>query len=235
MREVDEAVRQDQAGAFAKKYGLPIGIAVVLVLVALGGFLFWQDRNDKALEASSEQLVAALDEYQAGNLDIADEELALIAAGDNPGAAGAAKMLRAAIALEQNRLADASALYGEVAGDAQLPQEMRDAATLRDVLAQFDTLEPGQVIERLGPLANEGSTYFASAAELVAHAHLAQGNEAAAGPLLVSIAKNEDAPGSLRERASQLAGLLGFDALEDEADTLEEADAPDTGSASGTQ
>lgn len=222
MREVDEAVRQDEASNFAKKYGIPIGAALLLALAAFGGFMWWQDSREQALEESSEQLIAALDEYQAGNLDIADGEFAIVASGDNAGAAGVAKMLRAAIALEQGRLDEASALYGEVAGDADLPQELRDAATLRDVIARYEVMEPQAVIDQLGPLANEGSTYYASAAELVAHAHLAQNNADAAGPILVAIAKNEDAPGSLRERASQLAGLLGFDALEDETDTPED-------------
>ena len=43
-----------------------------------------------------------------------------------------------------------------------------------------------------------------------------------AGALLVDIAGNEDVPPSIRSRARQLSGLLGFDAIESVDDTLAE-------------
>ena len=220
MREVDEAVRQDEASQFAKKYGLPIGIAIALGLAAFGGFLYWQSESEKALEEGSEQYIAALDELEAGNSDIADEELALIAQGDSVGAAVIATLTRAGIALEAGRNADAAALYAEVADNTEAPQELRDLARLREVTAGYETMEPQAVIDRIGPLANEGSTYFGNAAELVAHAYLAQDKPKEAGALLVKIAKDEDSPQTLRARARQLAGLLGFDAIEDVEETM---------------
>lgn len=222
MREVDEAVRQDEASQFAKKYGLPIGIAVAVGLAAFGGFLFWQNQSEQTKEEASEQYIAALDEMEAGNNDIADEELAVIAAGNAKAAADIALMTRAGIALEAGRTDDAVSLYAQAANNTALPQEMRDLAKLREITAAYDTLTPQEVIDRVGPLANEGSTYYANAAELMAHAYLAQDKPKEAGPLLVAIAKNEDAPETLRARARQLSGLLGFDAIEDVEETMAE-------------
>ena len=71
------------------------------------------------------------------------------------------------------------------------------------------------MIDRLGPLAQADSPYFGSAGELVAHAYLAQGKNDQAGPLLVAIAQSDDVPQPIRGRTRQLAGLLGFDAIED--------------------
>lgn len=225
MREVDEAVRKDEASRFAKFYGLPIGIALVLGLAAFGGFLFWQNQSEETLNQGSEQYIAALDELEAGNDTIADEELALIAAGKSEAAAAIAIMTRAGIALEADNLEEASTLFAQVADNADVPQEMRDLARLREVTAAYDTLDPQEVIDRIGPLANEGSTYYGNAAELVAHAYLAQEKPEEAGPLLVAISQNEDVPESLRARTRQLAGLLGFDAIEDVEETLAGLDA----------
>lgn len=214
MREVDEAVRQDEALGFAKKYGWPLGIAVALGLAAFGGFLAWQDRSEGALEEQSEALITAMDELDAGNIDLADEELAALSDGTD-GAAAAAAMLRAGIAIQQDRTADAVALFDKVANNAELPSELRDIAAIRSVSAQYDDLDPQAVIDRLGPLAQADSPYFGSAGELVAHAYLAQNKPEQAGPLLVAISKDEDVPDPIRGRTRQLAGMLGFDAIED--------------------
>ena len=222
MREVDEAVRQDEVSTFARKYGWALGIGLVLALAAFGGFLLWQSRSESQLEAASEQLTAALDELEAGNLDIADDELTAVAAGDSQAAAAIATLLRGGIAMEQGRGAEAVKLFAAIANDDDLPSELRDLGAIRLMGAQFDDVAPQVVIDRLGPIAVPGNAYYGSAGELVAFAYLAQEKPAEAGPLLVAIAKDDTVPQSIRARTRQLAGLLGFDAIEDVEETIAE-------------
>ena len=214
MREVDEAVRQDEVSSFAKKYGMPLGIALVLALAAFGGYLFWQGQSEGSLEEQSEQLVQAIDELEAGNTSIADGELAQLAEGSG-GAAAAARMLRGGIALEAGNREDAAARFDEVASNADLPAALRDIATIRAVAARYDSMQPDEVIARLGPIAVPDNPYYGSAGEMVAHAYLAKGQEEQAGPLLAAISRDEDVPNTIRARSRQLAGLLGFDAIDD--------------------
>ncbi len=214
MREVDEAVRQDEVAGFAKKWGWPLGIAFGLGLAGFGGFLFWQGQTEDELESQSEALVQAIDELEAGNIDIADGELALLAEGEG-GVATMAAMLRAGIAIEAERPADAVAIYEEVIAKPDVPAELRDVATIRSVTVQFDDLDPQEVIDRVGPLAVPDNDFYGSAGELVAHAYLAQGKEAEAGALLADLVQNEDVPQSIRGRARQLAGTLGVDTIDD--------------------
>ncbi|KLE35047.1 tetratricopeptide repeat protein [Aurantiacibacter luteus] len=214
MREVDEAVRQDEVTSFAKKYGVPLGIGFVALMAAYGGWLWYNASQHAGDEERSTQLVQALDELEAGNVNLADTKLAAIAAGED-GAAAAAAMLQAGIAIQQDRPAEAAALFDRVANNADLPSQMRDIAAIRSVSTQYDDMEPAQVIARIGPLAQPGNPYYGSAGELVAHAYLAQNQRDQAGPLLVAISKDEDVPQSIRARTRQLAGLLGFDAIED--------------------
>ncbi len=221
MREVDEAVRQDEVGNFARKYGWPLGIVFVLGMAAFGGFLFWQGSQESELERQSEALVQAIDELEAGNTDIADGELAVLSEGEG-GAAAMATMLRAAIAVENDDPEAAAALYDELSANADLPAALRDIATIRSVTARFDDMDPQEVIDRVGPLAVPDNPYYGSAGELVAHAYMEQDKIDEAGALLLDLAANEDIPASIRSRARQLAGLLGFDAIENVDATLAE-------------
>ncbi len=222
MREVDEAVRTDQVSTAVRRYGLATGIVLLVALALFGSWLYWQRSQESALEAQSELLVTAIDELEAGNLDVADAELATIDSEISPGAMASANMLRAAIALEQGRKDDAIVFYDRVANNEGAPPPLRDASLIRSVAVQFDDLDPQEVIDRLGPLATADSAWFGSAGELVAHAYLAQDRTEQAGPLLVQIALDETVPDSLRARTRQLAGLLGYDAIEDVDQTLAE-------------
>ena len=228
MREVDDAVRQDQYSDFARRYGKPLVAAVVLGLAAFAGYLYWNSRQEAAMEQRSETLVGALDQLQAGNLDGAVEALAPLE-GEGGGAAIQAALVEAGVAMEQGRAEDAAALYGEIAANADAPQLLRDMATVRQVAATFDTIEPAEAVERLQPLAVPGKPFFASAGELLAMAYLEQGKDREAGTLLAAIAKDETQPDGLRSRARQMAGALGVDAIEDVDAVLEDMRAPQGG------
>lgn len=226
LREIDEAVREDQLKEFAEKFGRPLLALVVAGLAAFGGYLFWDSRQEAGMEAKSEQLIAALDQAEAGNFDTADSTAAALA-GDSDGAAKASAILmRAGIAMDQGRTTEAVELYASVANDEDAPPVFRDLATIREMAASFDTREPAQVIERLSPLAVPGNPWFGSAGELVAMAHLEQGNRDQAGTLFGEIARNEEVPETLRSRARQMAGLLGVDAIDDVETFMEDQAAP---------
>nr|WP_232366672.1 tetratricopeptide repeat protein [Alteripontixanthobacter muriae] len=222
LREVDDAVRQDQYSQFAQRFGIPLIILLVLALAAFAGWLYWQNRQEAAMEQRSEALIGALDQVEAGNLDTGAELLDPLASGDAAGPQSAARMLQAGIALEQGRAGDAAQLFAAVGADAEAPAALRNLATIREVATRFDSLPPQQVIERLESLAVPGNPFFGSAAELVAMAHLEAGNTQRAGNLFAEIAKAEDVPDSLRSRARQIAGQLGVDAIVDVEALLEQ-------------
>ena len=214
MREVDDALREDELKTFVDRYGKPLLAAIVIGLAALGGWLWWSGAQEQEAGERGEAYTQALDDLDAGNLAGADEKLAAMADGSG-GSATSAKLLRAGIALEQGKTAEAVALYEEVAANDDAPQPYRDLATVRAVAADFDTRDPADVIARLKPLAVEGNPWFGVAGELVGMAYLKQDKPKLAGPLFAQIARDEDMPQTLRGRARQLAGLLGVDALDD--------------------
>ena len=217
LREVDDALRQDEMLGLFKRYGVPIGAVVVALLLGLAGYLYWDHSSKEAAGAVSEQFTLALDKVEGRNLPAADEELTGVVAKGGAGSAAAAKLLRGGIAFEQNKPADAAKLFAEVAADGDAPQPFRDLASIREMSVKFDTIPPQQVIDRLKPLAAPGNPWFGNAGELVAIAYMKQGRNDLAGPLLAAIARDETVPDSLRRRTRQLAGLLGVDAIDDVA------------------
>lgn len=222
MREVDEAVRQDQMSEFANKYGKPLIAAIILGLAAFGGYLYWDGLQQAKMEENSEVLTSALDQLEAGNLETATTTLAPLIGESGSGAKAAAQLLQGGIAQEQGKAAEAARVFASVAADLDAPKVLRDLATIREIAATYDTRDPAEVIERLKPMAVPGNAWFGSAGEMVAMAYLEQGKRAEAGTLLAEIAKNDDVPESLRSRTRQLAGLLGVDAIEDVDEILEE-------------
>jgi len=213
LREVDENLRRDQARDFAKKYGGWLIAAVVLFLAAVGGWLYWQQYQQKQAEAQSEELTKIYTQIGAGQTKQAQQGLQGLESSGNSVVRTLALLTEAAVALDANDKATAIAKYNAVANDSRAPQPYRDVALIRSVGMQFDQMTPEDVISRLQPLTKPGEPWFGTAGELTAMAYIKQGNKAAAGKLFAAIAADNNAPPTLRSRSAQIAGTLGVDAV----------------------
>lgn len=213
LREVDENLRRDQARDFAKKYGGWLIAAVVLFLAAVGGWLYWQQYQQKQAEAQSEELTKIYTQIGAGQTKQAQQGLQGLESSGNSVVRTLALLTEAAIALDANDKATAIAKYNAVANDSHAPQPYRDVALIRSVGMQFDQMKPEDVISKLQPLTKPGEPWFGTAGELTAMAYIKQGNKAAAGKLFAAIAADNNAPPTLRSRSAQIAGTLGVDAV----------------------
>lgn len=228
LREVDAAVREDELFVAIRRYAIPVGVALIAALLALAGYLWWTSHQADVRAGQAEQIVLALDKVDSGQQDAAFAQLAPVARNGSDGDRAAALMLQAGIAARQGKPDQATRLFAQIAGDDHAPKAFRDLATLRSVALNFDQLSPATVIARLRPLAVPGEPFFGSAGELVGIAYLKQGHQDLAAPLFGTIAQNADVPDSLRARARQLAGELGFDAVPDISQApAQDAAAPD--------
>lgn len=212
LREVDENLRRDQARDFAKQYGRWIAAAVVLFLLAVGGWIYWQERQREKAGEETEALSKVYSDIGAGKAKAAPTQLDTLADSKQAAVRASALFTRAAVALEQNDRKTAIAKYAEVAADKDLPEAYRQLATIRQTTLEFDSLKPEQVIARLQALSQAGKPWFGSAGELTAMALLKQGKKSEAGRLFAAIAADQGAPATIRTRAVQIAGTLGVDA-----------------------
>lgn len=211
VREVDENLRRDQAEQFLKK-NLPLILGGVLLLLgAIAGVLYWQNRQAEAAARDSEALVAAMEALGNRQPGAADRLEPLLESSSG-GIAAQAALTKAAAALMTGDRTAAVALYKALAEDDGQSRPVRDLATIRQTALEFDSLAPQAVIARLEPLAKPGNPWFGSAGEMTAMALLKQNKTAEAGRLFAAIAADKDVPASIRSRAVQIAGTLGVDA-----------------------
>ncbi len=213
LREVDDALREDDAARLLRRYGMPAGVAIVQLLAGLAGWMVWTNHVNAAAGATGEALTLALDNAEAGRLDPAKTALDQISASHDAstGYGAAARLVAAGVALDRKHPDDAIKIYRALAADAQVPQVWRDLATVRAVAVQFDTLAPQAVIAQLKSLAVPGNAWFGSAGEMTAIAHIKLGHKAEAGAVFAAMAKDTGVPDSLRRRARQLAEQAGVE------------------------
>lgn len=226
LREVDEALREEQIVDAFKRYARPVSLALTAGLIALGGYLYWDHTQKSAAEQWSERAILAQDRLEAGQPDVAIKELELIAKEGGAANRAVALMQLAGIAAQQGKTDEAAQQFAAIAGDEKVPQPLRDLALVRQIAIRFDAMKPEEVIARLKPLAVAGKPWFGSAGELVGLAYLEQGKPDLAGALFAQIGKDKTVPATLRARMRQLASGLGFDAGIDnsELETEDEAD-----------
>jgi hypothetical protein len=212
LREVDENLRRDQLRDWARKYGWWLVGALVLFLAAVGGWLYWQEQQRAEAAEDSELLSQIFTDIGTGKMATVPKRLDALA-DDGKGAVRATALFTgAAVALEQNDRATATAKYNAIANDDDLAAPYRDLGLIRATSLEFDTLKPEQVIARMEPLAKPGNPWFGTAGELTAMAMIKQGKKSEAGRLFATIAADRQVPPSIRARAVQIAGSLGVDA-----------------------
>jgi hypothetical protein len=214
LREVDDAVRASDLTSFWKNYGRWLLGAVVAGLLAFGGWIIYNNQQQAAADKQGEEFVDAMDKLRAGQEKPARAKLADIAKADQPGYRAMAQLVEANLLGEDGETKKAIAIYKKVAADSSLPQVFRDLALVRQTSAEFDTLPPQTVIDRLKPLAIAGNPWFGSAGELTAISYMKLGKDNLAGPIFAQIAKQDGLPQSQRSRAQQMAGALGVDAVQ---------------------
>lgn len=211
LREVDEALREEQMVGMVKRFAKPVGGVIAVLLLAVGGYWAWDYSVKSDAAKRSEAAVLAFDKLEAGQLDAAVRDLEPLLKDGSPASRAAAAMNLAAIALAQGKEDEAAKKFAAIAADASAPKPFRDLAAIREVTIRYDTMNSEDVIAKMKPLAVPGSAFFGSAGELLGMAYLDQGKPELAGPLFAQIGKDKTVPQTLRGRAKQMSSSLGYD------------------------
>ena len=210
LREVDENLRRDQMTGLARKWGTVGAMIVGLFLIGLAAFLWWRSHQAEQAGKDGEQLVQELAAAEVGSASPSDQRLTDLANSPRDGYRALARLTQAGLTAKNDPAGGAKA-YQAIADDKDMPQTMRDLATIRAVTLQFDTMAPADVIAKLKPLAVATNPWFGSAGELTAMAYLKMNRKDMAGPIFAAIARDNDAPVGLRGRAAGMATALGQD------------------------
>ena len=213
VKEVDEELRKEQLNQFVARYGWWLLAGIVLILGSVGGFLWWKEQQTAMAGEQGEVLIEAVDAIAAGNRAAAAPKIAELSASDTDGYRVGALFARASTQIEAGQRPAAIATLRSIAEDEGLAEPYRQAALVRQTALEFDQLQPQVIIRRLGPLARPGQPWFGSAGEMVGMAQLRMRRPDLAGALFQRVGRDESVPPSIRTRAIQMAGSLGFDAM----------------------
>jgi hypothetical protein len=224
-REVDEELRRDRARTLWERYGRLAILGVVLLLAAIAGAIWWNNQKQVAAGKRGAELVAALEEMEAGNKGAALPRLDALSKSGEPGYEAAASLAKADLALRSNDTKGAAGIYRQMSGDQALDQVYRDLALVRLTHLEFDTLINGKaqtVVDRMKPLAVSGNPWFGSAGEMVGIAYIKLNKPREAAATFAALAKDEGVPSPLRSRARQMAESLGSGPIADPDEAAQE-------------
>lgn len=207
IREVEEEYRRDKAIEAWKRYQNWIIALAILIIVAAGGWRFYQSQQKAAAEAAGSRFESAVQLAREGKAQDAEQAFLEIARTGPRGYAVLSRFRAAAEIAERNR-AEAVTIYDALATDPGVPAVMQNVARLRSAFLLVDTADDAEMKKRIEPLAAPASAFRHSARELLGLAALKAGDYEAAGRWFDMIVADPQAPQSLRERASTLLGLV---------------------------
>lgn len=208
LREVDEELRRDQLANLWRRYGRWLLIGIGAFLIALAGYLYWAEQRKEAISQQSDRLARAVQFLDEGETDKALKELQALSREGSDGIKALARLAEASQFVRADEKDKAISAYEAIAADTSLAEPFRELASFRAVQLQFDSLKPEQAIEKLKPLAQDGTPWFGPAGELLAIAYLDSGQPQLARALFEAIAGSEQVSPSLRARASQMISML---------------------------
>ncbi len=194
-------------------------LSILAVLAVWGVQKYRTGLSDKASETYS----VALETEGKGDNAKAFDQFGVVASGG--GAYGVlALMQQAGIRMDENKPADAAALFDKAAAATKNPM-LSDAAALKAAYALLDTATLSQMTDRLTPLTRPERPFHIQAREALALAKLAAGKLTDAKADLVALSLGADTADSTRQRAEAIIALIdsgtakSLKALEEQAKT----------------
>ena len=208
FREVDEAVREDQIKRFMNRYGVLVGIALVVIVVGIGGWQFWKSwHHDQQVEAS-DAYAAAMLAARTGKTTEALDALGKLSdpAGGEVGTLAA--LAQARILMGEGQRDEAIKLWDAVAASDASGPVYQDVALLLSVMHQVGRAPSQALSDRLAPLAAAGEPFRPLAQELQALLALDSGDSASARVLLEGLRDDPETTAEQKERVTQLLAML---------------------------
>lgn len=209
IREVDEAVRQEQWFKLWRQYGnyiIGAALAVVIAAAAGAGWRAWQQnvRFDEARRfAAAAQMLREEMPVEAA------QAFATLAEGSSGGYGVLARLRAAQAQAEAGDRAAASAVLDQLASDDDAAPIYRSLGELLATQQQFAEAQAAVPLSDLEALAGSDDPWRFSALELRALAQMQSGDTVAARRTLDDLLADPLTPPNLARRAAELLAFLG--------------------------
>jgi hypothetical protein len=208
IREVDEEYRRDQLAQIWSRYSAVIVGAAILLVVAVGGWRYWQYAQERQAQAAATRYEEALrlsrEEDGGEEARKVLEELAKEASGGY----GLLTRFRLAGELGAQSAEEGAKAFDALAADGNVKPVWQDLARLRAAMLRLDQAEPAAVRPALERLATPKNPWRHSARELLGLSGLTTGDYAFASRWFEQIAADRDTPQRLRQRLEIYTALV---------------------------
>lgn len=207
IREVDEEYRRDRIAQIWTRYsGAIVGLAILLV-VAAGGWRYWQHVERTRAEAAATRFEDALQLARDGKGEEAERALTALAA-DTSGGYRLLARFRLAAELGQRDADEGAKAYDALATESGVAGVMQDLARLRAAMLRMDNADPAQAQTALERLATPTNAWRHTAREMLGLLGLKRGDPDFAGRWFDQIAADRETPQNLRGRLEIYTALV---------------------------
>ena len=227
FREIDEELRSDRMRALWRRFApYVIGAAFgVVALVAINEGWTWFHSNNAA--QSSDELYAAFDAIDGGDLASAENQLTALAVNGSGSYPVLAQFRKAGVLAKEGKVADAVAAYDALA-NAQSNARLRELALVLAGTLMVDAGTLADVEARVGSVAIEGNPLRNAAREALGLAQYKAGDFTAAQASFEAVINDPLTQNTTRNRMGYyLAQLLAEGAVAPESATDAAASAID--------
>lgn len=207
FQEVDEALREDRAKEWWRRWGSAVIAAGVLLIVAVAAWNGWNWYQASQRAQAGDAFGAALAQAQADKPG-AIAALEQVAARGVAPYDGLARLRIARLKAEAGDKEGAAAAY-QAAVQAAHDADSRELATLLKAMQAFDSARPEDLASELQPLLGKDRPWRPIALELLAAVALKQDDPSKARALLTELRDDSAASQGLRQRAGELLSALG--------------------------
>ena len=208
FNEVDEAVRREKLQKLWERYqGLIIG-AVVLFVLAVGGwrgYAWWQAKQSAEAGGAFQ---AAMTLSSEGKHVEAEAAFAKVAEQGTAGYRDLARLQAAGESAQRDPKA-AVAAYDAIANDSLLNDTLRDVAAVRAAFILVDSASSEDMRKRLESAASADHPFRNSAREMLALSAMKANDTASARKWFDQIVTDAAASAALRQRIQMLMALSG--------------------------
>ena len=210
FREVDEEVRREQLQKLWERYQYLIIGVVLLIVVGVGGWRFYEWQQTRLAAQVGTQFENAMALAESGKHDEAEKIFAEIAANGTPAYRVLARIRQAAQLAELDAAA-ATEIYKQIAADSGVEQVLRDLAALRAAGLLIDAGTHAEARRLLEPLVQPGRDLRHAARELLALNAWKSGDRPGAMKWYAAILTDPEAPAASRARVEMLIALGAAD------------------------
>ena len=207
FQEVDEEVRRDKALEFWKKHQNLIIAGAAAIVLATGGYRFYENHKLAEQQAAGAAFQQALALDRDGKGADAQAALAALAASAPKGYQTLARLAGAAVQSKTDP-SGALAVYDALAADRSIGSLLQDAAKLRAALLRLDQGDVAAAKPAFEALAAPTGAYRFTAQLALGVIALQAGDYSEAGREFDLIVADPQAPTAERHSAESLFGLV---------------------------